>query len=72
MTNITFTFSQGHPSNLQTVNNIAPSFPRTIPLKMDLVSLSSKVFKTINKGLIADIHLLLTSAIEDPKGEVKL
>lgn len=66
MTNITFTFSQGHPSSLQTVNSIAQSFPRAFTLKVDLVKLSSKVLKIINKGLIADVHLLLTSPVEDP------
>ncbi|MDO8259910.1 MAG: hypothetical protein Q7T50_00235, partial [Candidatus Magasanikbacteria bacterium] len=68
MTNIALTFSQDHPSSLQTVNSIAQSFPRTIPLKIDLVRLGSKVFKTINKGMISDIHLLLTSPVEDPTG----
>jgi len=61
MTNISITFTQDHPNNIQAVSQIAQSTSFSIPIKINFVNLLRKIPAAFNKGLIADIYLLLTS-----------
>lgn len=67
MTSIAITFSQDHPNDVQTLRHISPITPFSVPIKISFVNLLRKIPAAFNKGLIADIHLLLTSRVDDPQ-----
>ena len=69
MTNIAFTFPQGHPSEGQSFDYIGQSISKTFPVGAYYKAVSKKLIKTFNKGFLADVFLVITSQVEaNPKG----